>query len=213
MWYYSLNENQQGPVDLATIAHLISNGTLTASTHVWREGLAEWQLLSQSELAGYLTSAPGQAGAFAGQQAGSQPLQSYNPVLHSAMGGFPQRTPAPERTWMHKLFSFEGRIPRRTYWAGIGIWIGLLFVFSFIGGAIGAMTGNENIGGILILLLLIPYLWSVIALQVKRWHDRGKSGFMIFVNFIPFIGGIWAFVECGCLRGTEGDNMYGPDPT
>jgi uncharacterized membrane protein YhaH (DUF805 family) len=210
MWYYSVNETQQGPVDAAVIGSLVANGTINASTFVWRDGLPNWQPLGQSELAGFLTSptsAPMQTGGF------QQQPQPYNTLQQAAIGGYPQRTPAPERTWMHKLFSFEGRIPRRTYWAGIGIWIGLLFAFSLIGGVIGAMIGNENIGGILILLLLIPYMWSVIVMQIKRWHDRGKSGFMIFVNFIPFVGGIWAFVECGCLRGTEGDNMYGPDPT
>jgi uncharacterized membrane protein YhaH (DUF805 family) len=29
---------------------------------------------------------------------------------------------------------------------------------------------------------------------------------------VPIIGPIWALVECGFLRGTEGPNAYGPDP-
>lgn len=66
---------------------------------------------------------------------------------------------------------------------------------------------------VLMLLVAIPYIWSSIALQVKRWHDRGKSGAMVLINLIPYIGGIWAFVECGCLRGTCGQNQYGQDPT
>jgi uncharacterized membrane protein YhaH (DUF805 family) len=51
------------------------------------------------------------------------------------------------------------------------------------------------------------------AIYVKRWQDRDKSGWWILIGFVPIIGGIWAFVECGCLRGTMGDNRYGPDPT
>ncbi|MFT6862889.1 MAG: uncharacterized membrane protein YhaH (DUF805 family), partial [Akkermansiaceae bacterium] len=54
--------------------------------------------------------------------------------------------------------------------------------------------------------------WMGLALQGKRWHDRGKSGWMILVNFIPLVGGIWALVECGFLSGTPGPNQYGPDP-
>ena len=34
----------------------------------------------------------------------------------------------------------------------------------------------------------------------------------IFINFVPIIGNLWAFVETGFLPGTEGDNRYGPDP-
>ena len=48
--------------------------------------------------------------------------------------------------------------------------------------------------------------------QVKRWHDRDKSGWFVLVNFIPFIGTIWALVELGFLRGTMGPNRFGPDP-
>lgn len=212
MWYYSANGNQQGPIDEAAIAQLIANGTISAGSFIWKEGMPDWLPLNQSELASYLnpaTGAPAQNEAPAAPQMMAQP-QPYDSLQPGALG---HQTLPKERTWMHTLFSFEGRIPRRTYWACIGIWIGLFFAVMFIAGFIGAMVKNESFAGILIVLLMIPYMWSVIALQVKRWHDRGKSGFMIFVNLIPLVGGIWAFVECGCLRGTEGNNEYGPDPT
>jgi len=50
------------------------------------------------------------------------------------------------------------------------------------------------------------------ALSVKRWQDRNKSGLWIFISFIPVIGPIWMLVENGFLRGTSGNNKYGPDP-
>lgn len=56
-------------------------------------------------------------------------------------------------------------------------------------------------------------VWVSLALQVKRWHDRDKSGAWVPIGAIPVIGGIWAFVECACLRGTFGRNNYGEDPT
>ena len=40
------------------------------------------------------------------------------------------------------------------------------------------------------LLILIPSL----ALSVRRLHDAAKSGGMIFIVLIPFIGAIWLFV-------------------
>jgi Protein of unknown function (DUF805) len=47
---------------------------------------------------------------------------------------------------------------------------------------------------------------------VKRYHDRGKSGFWFFCTFIPFIGGFWQLIECGFCSGDDGDNDYGPPP-
>ena len=60
-------------------------------------------------------------------------------------------------------------------------------------------------------LLLILALWFGIGLSVKRLHDHNKSGFWFFVYFIPIAGLIWQLIECGLMRGTEGDNDYGPD--
>jgi uncharacterized membrane protein YhaH (DUF805 family) len=51
-----------------------------------------------------------------------------------------------------------------------------------------------------------------LAVFAKRWHDRDKSGWWSLILLVPFIGSIWALVECGCLPGTEGPNRYGADP-
>lgn len=41
MWYYTLNGQQAGPVDQAELAQML-NGTLSADTLVWKEGMADW---------------------------------------------------------------------------------------------------------------------------------------------------------------------------
>lgn len=51
-----------------------------------------------------------------------------------------------------------------------------------------------------------------LAVGVKRWHDRNKSAWWILIALIPYIGGIWILIECGCLRGTLGPNRFGGDP-
>ena len=56
------------------------------------------------------------------------------------------------------------------------------------------------------------FLWVALALQIKRWQDRGKSGVMILVEMISVAGQIWAFVECGLLPGTPGQNQYSAPP-
>jgi uncharacterized membrane protein YhaH (DUF805 family) len=61
-------------------------------------------------------------------------------------------------------------------------------------------------------LLLLPIAIIGIIVQIKRWHDRDKSGWWVLINFVPCIGGLWALIECGFLKGTEGPNRFGPDP-
>jgi uncharacterized membrane protein YhaH (DUF805 family) len=65
----------------------------------------------------------------------------------------------------------------------------------------------------LIILLYIPMIWCMLAIQCKRWHDLDKSGWWYFISWIPFVGSIWFLIETGCLRGTFGLNRYGEDPT
>ncbi len=86
-------------------------------------------------------------------------------------------------------------------------------VIGILGAILGQSEKTQGIFGILAVLLYIPLLWSSLALQVKRWHDRNKSGAWVLISLIPLVGGIWAFVEVGCLRGTFGLNNYGEDPT
>ncbi len=57
---------------------------------------------------------------------------------------------------------------------------------------------------------MLVFLYSSVVVQIKRWHDRDKKGWWIFINFIPFIGTIWALVENGILKGTKGPNRFGP---
>jgi len=43
-WFYATkDQTQAGPVDEATLANLISSGTITPQTLVWKQGMASWQ--------------------------------------------------------------------------------------------------------------------------------------------------------------------------
>jgi uncharacterized membrane protein YhaH (DUF805 family) len=106
------------------------------------------------------------------------------------------------------LFSFKGRLARRGYWTFVAF-IAPLFL---IGGIIDHYRGYRPFEGPLISVLSIVLLWPSLAVQVKRWHDRNKSGWWVLINVIPFIGAIWSFVENACLVGTGGPNDYGEDP-
>ncbi|MCX6055535.1 MAG: DUF4339 domain-containing protein [Chloroflexi bacterium] len=66
MWYYTLNNQQVGPVEEQEIKNLIAAGTITHATQVWTTGMANWQLIGQTPLASMLGSVPPPpVGAFA----------------------------------------------------------------------------------------------------------------------------------------------------
>ena len=127
---------------------------------------------------------------------------------------------------MSVFTSFDGRIGRQTWWLGLIVllvlqWI-VMFVLSLVFGismmgnmdpnnpeAMGMAMGAMSVPFIIVLLI---FLWPALALYAKRWHDRGKSGWWTLILLIPIIGGLWALIELGFLRGTEGPNQYGPDP-
>lgn len=115
------------------------------------------------------------------------------------------------------LFGFEGRIGRG------GWWFAQLVMFIIAALLIGAAlmlhdparsAENNNdfamlaIGAICIIALVIVNICST----VKRFHDRGKSGWWYWISFVPLIGGPWILIECGMLPGEDGDNDYGAPP-
>ena len=123
-------------------------------------------------------------------------------------------------------FSFAGRIRRRTWWLG---YVLPIFVISILGTVIDVMLGfvslvaedampadgfavaTQGFGPFSIVALLITIVGGL-AGQVKRWHDRDKSGWWVLISLIPIVGPIWALVEVGFLSGTQGPNRFGPDP-
>lgn len=107
---------------------------------------------------------------------------------------------------------FEGRARRKEYW--MYTLFNFLFALSII--LLAVIVGSViDKGFIFFYLLYILYALGTLipglAVSVRRLHDTGKSGWMILVSLIPFIGGIWLLV----LLATEGDggeNQYGPNP-
>lgn len=123
----------------------------------------------------------------------------------------------------HLFLSFQGRTRRLHFWIGlilIGIVESIVFSFSFgsvmnsaaiRGNAFAAASATSGMG-LVGSLLYLALLWPSLAVQVKRWHDRDKTGWMVLINLIPFIGWLWTLIECGFLDGTPGPNKYGPSP-
>ena len=108
--------------------------------------------------------------------------------------------------------SFNGRIGRKTFWKCYAS----LVVLGFIAGiievileALGVPSESVEIVGIIFWFLI---LWPNLAIQAKRWHDLDKSAWWLCIVLIPIVGSIWAIIQLGFKKGTEGDNRFGPDP-
>jgi uncharacterized membrane protein YhaH (DUF805 family) len=118
------------------------------------------------------------------------------------------------------LFSFQGRVNRAKFWlVNLGLVVIEAIVFGVGGGASMLSEDPSNMTmpsfgllGVVCLLVFIVLFWAGLAIAVKRWHDRNKSGWWVLIAFVPVIGGLWYLIECGFLPGTTGANNYGADP-
>lgn len=111
--------------------------------------------------------------------------------------------------------TFTGRARRSELWYGILFNMLALIVATVLDNVLGTkiMTdfGFELPYGYIylgyFLLTFIPFL----AVQVRRLHDVGKSGWFYLIVLIPLIGFIWLLVLY-CTEGTPGPNQYGENP-
>jgi uncharacterized membrane protein YhaH (DUF805 family) len=109
-------------------------------------------------------------------------------------------------------FNFSGRARRMEFWSYWLIYILITIGTSVLADTFGTQDligGNEQLWVIFIPILLgfIPLL----AAATRRMHDLGKSGTMLLVYLIPFIGGLWLLILL-LSDGQDGTNRYGQNP-
>ncbi|TWB18522.1 uncharacterized membrane protein YhaH (DUF805 family) [Nitrospirillum amazonense] len=115
-----------------------------------------------------------------------------------------------------------GRISRREYWLKFQLplmavyWAmaGLGFVTAGIPPTIdnGSGEGLNIIYFALVVLVAMASGWASLAVNVKRCHDRDRSGWFILIQLVPGVGALWFLVETGFLPGSIGANRFGADP-
>jgi uncharacterized membrane protein YhaH (DUF805 family) len=104
---------------------------------------------------------------------------------------------------LRTLTSFRGRLPRSTFSAASALVVmAFLLLFSLV----------ERAGRAATLVLALAAWWALLALTVKRLHDRGKSPAWLLVALVPLLGPVWLAIELGFFPGTHGENRYGADP-
>jgi uncharacterized membrane protein YhaH (DUF805 family) len=121
-----------------------------------------------------------------------------------------------QMTFVEFLVTFEGRITRRVFWRQFVLPLGVIWLVTLYIEAVFQSSGF-GLGGVEMrsgassfFYLLAP--WPIVAVSVKRLHDRNKSGTLMWLVLVPVIGWIWYLVEVGFLDGTHGPNFFGADP-
>lgn len=112
---------------------------------------------------------------------------------------------------LSRYADFEGRASRREFWTfalvalglvALSVWITVRLMSAQVVGQFGMLPMLVIVGG-----LVVPYYAAV----ARRLHDVGKSGWYMFVQLIPFIGGFILMLTL-LQPGDAGENQYGPDP-
>ena len=112
---------------------------------------------------------------------------------------------------LKKYFIIKGRASRSEYWFLQLLFTPLAMYVGFWSDPVSAGTIDPPplyiLSTIIVILLFIPSITS----QIRRFHDKDKSGWFIFINIVPLVG--WLIVLVMLLdKGTPGKNRFGEYP-
>ena len=112
---------------------------------------------------------------------------------------------------LRKYFVIKGRASRSEYWFLQLLFTPLAMYVGFWSDAVSTGTIDPPplyiLSTIIVILLFIPSITS----QIRRFHDKDKSGWFIFINIIPLVGWLIALVML-LDKGTPGKNRFGEYP-
>ena len=99
--------------------------------------------------------------------------------------------------------NFNGRASRQEYW--MFFLFNMIFAIVIMG--IDIILGLGFLNVIYSLVVMIPGM----AVNIRRLHDIGKSGWMVLIVLIPCIGAFW-LLYLMVQDSSPLDNEYGPSP-
>jgi uncharacterized membrane protein YhaH (DUF805 family) len=105
---------------------------------------------------------------------------------------------------LKSIFNFRGRLHRGGFWLQfVIVWLVFMLACSIFTPALGAWVA----------WLLTPIaLWALIAIAIRRLHDRNISGRWLLIICVPIAGALWLVWQLAVRRGNTGDNQWGNDP-
>ncbi|WP_375741194.1 DUF805 domain-containing protein [Pseudomonas boanensis] len=108
-----------------------------------------------------------------------------------------------------KVLSTDGRIGRVRY---LGWSMALILAFLPVGAVIAASFAlSSTLASLLAIVACIVLAVVGVFIGVQRLHDIGWSGWLWLINFVPFVGSVFALIML-VVPGTSGPNRYGSPP-
>lgn len=107
---------------------------------------------------------------------------------------------------LSKYVTFSGRASRSEYW-----WFIVALALAYIVAIIVGSAINEQLGGLLYVIVALGTFLPTLAVLIRRLHDLDRSGWWILIQLIPLVGPILLIVWLAS-RGTAGANRFGDDP-
>ncbi len=136
----------------------------------------------------------------------------------------------PAKASFGKLFSGAGRAPCASFW-GTMLLAGILTAFVFLMTTLIVVpNGRIYVSGesarqvavkifvapnacVPILVFRLAWLalmgWIGAAVQIKRWHDLGKTGWLVLINLVPGVGSLVSLVVLGFFKSATNPTKYG----
>lgn len=145
------------------------------------------------------------------------PRGSFSAAIGIIGSGAPATLPQKEDhlAWitlpLRRYADFEGRSTRREFWMFQLVYVALALIVGMV------FATGENAGALHIIVLLLVataalgLVVPLLAVQARRFHDQNRSGLLVLINFVPYVGAIVVFVMM-LMEGTPGENRFGPDP-
>lgn len=160
-----------------------------------------------------------------GQHGYGAPVPYARPFGYSYDAAHPPRPPVgfvqAGKLFFKNYANFYGRASRAEYW-WMALWglIAYLAVVIPVGAIFATVPGagsSSAVSGMMMLLMSvmgIAYLGVIIpslAVQVRRLHDAGFSGFFALFGLIPYVGWLAPFVMCLMPSNPDGVKFDNPD--
>lgn len=105
---------------------------------------------------------------------------------------------------LERFAKFDGRAGRAEFW-----WFVLANLVVYV--ALAILMAIADIFIILYIGYGLAMIVPSIAVAIRRLHDTDKSGWMLLLGLIPFVGAILLIVFYAA-EGTNGPNQYGAGP-
>ncbi len=109
-----------------------------------------------------------------------------------------------------KYASISGRASRGEFFAYFLFYIIFFTAWNSLILALMAHFGDINLIDFVMAYIPIVFFPPLIAVSVRRFHDAGKSGWLVLLLFVPVLN-LFALALL-CLPGTGGPNRFGPVP-